>query len=208
MLGDDAPEVRRARARRRRRRRSRPARAARLAACDPARLPAASTSRPRVAAAEAILGDRSVDASFAARPRRFPGRLQVVAHDPLTIYDGAHNAPGIAALAASVPEGTVAVLSILDDKDAAAMLRALLPRLTRRRLHPRAEPAGAAAGHAGRPREQGRRRASPRSSPIRAAPSSAHESLQARTEPCSRQARSTWLPNCSVHPAQRRASAL
>ena len=49
---------------------------------------------------------------------------------PLTIYDGAHNAPGIAALADSVPEGTVAVLSILDDKDAAAMLRALLPRLS------------------------------------------------------------------------------
>jgi dihydrofolate synthase/folylpolyglutamate synthase len=59
-----------------------------------------------------------------------PGRLQVVAHDPLTIYDGAHNAPGIAALASSVPEGTVAVLSILDDKDAAGMLRALLPRLS------------------------------------------------------------------------------
>ena len=30
----------------------------------------------------------------------------------------------------SVPEGTVAVLSILDDKDAAEMLRALLPRLS------------------------------------------------------------------------------
>ena len=59
-----------------------------------------------------------------------PGRLQVVDHDPLTIYDGAHNAPGIAALAQSVPEGTVAVLSVLDDKDAAEMLRALLPRLS------------------------------------------------------------------------------
>jgi len=59
-----------------------------------------------------------------------PGRLQVVDHDPLTIYDGAHNAPGIAALAESVPQGTVAVLSVLDDKDAAAMLKALLPRLS------------------------------------------------------------------------------
>jgi dihydrofolate synthase/folylpolyglutamate synthase len=58
-----------------------------------------------------------------------PGRLQVIDHDPLTIVDGAHNAPGIAALAESVPEGTVAVVSILDDKDAAAMLRALAPRL-------------------------------------------------------------------------------
>ena len=59
-----------------------------------------------------------------------PGRLQIIDRDPLTIVDGAHNAPGIAALAESVPDGTVAVLSILDDKDAAAMLRALLPRLS------------------------------------------------------------------------------
>ncbi len=81
-----------------------------------------------VAAAEAILG-RPVDAC--SRPAcSVPGRLQVVAQRPLTIYDGAHNAPGIAALADSVPEGTVAVLSILDDKDAAEMLRALLPRLS------------------------------------------------------------------------------
>jgi dihydrofolate synthase/folylpolyglutamate synthase len=33
-------------------------------------------------------------------------------------------------LAESVPDGTVAVVSILDDKDAAGMLRALLPRLS------------------------------------------------------------------------------
>jgi dihydrofolate synthase/folylpolyglutamate synthase len=59
-----------------------------------------------------------------------PGRLQVVDRDPLTIFDGAHNAPGVAALAESVPAGAVAVLSILDDKDAAGMLRALLPRLS------------------------------------------------------------------------------
>ena len=84
------------------------------------------------AAAEALLGrplDPALVADVAAHAS-VPGRLQVVAHDPLTIYDGAHNAPGIAALAASVPEGTVAVLSILDDKDAAGMLRALLPRLS------------------------------------------------------------------------------
>jgi dihydrofolate synthase/folylpolyglutamate synthase len=66
----------------------------------------------------------------AAAHAQVPGRLQVVGREPLTILDGAHNAPGIAALAESVPEGTVAVLSILDDKDAAAMLRALLPRLS------------------------------------------------------------------------------
>jgi dihydrofolate synthase/folylpolyglutamate synthase len=59
-----------------------------------------------------------------------PGRLEVVDRDPVTIVDGAHNAPGIAALAGSIPDGTVAVVSILDDKDAAGMLRALLPRLS------------------------------------------------------------------------------
>jgi dihydrofolate synthase/folylpolyglutamate synthase len=84
------------------------------------------------AAAEALLGrplEPALVADVAAHAS-VPGRLQVVSHEPLTIYDGAHNAPGIAALASSVPEGTVAVLSILDDKDAAGMLRALLPRLS------------------------------------------------------------------------------
>jgi dihydrofolate synthase / folylpolyglutamate synthase len=61
-----------------------------------------------------------------------PGRLQVVAHEPLTALDGAHNAEGVAALAESLPQltagrGLVAVVSILEDKDAAGMLRALLP---------------------------------------------------------------------------------
>ncbi len=79
------------------------------------------------AAASAILGR---PATIFPSGLKVPGRLHVVDHDPLTILDGAHNAPGIAALAESVPEGTVAVVSILDDKDAAAMLRALLPRLS------------------------------------------------------------------------------
>ena len=48
------------------------------------------------------------------------------------VLDGAHNAGGIEALAASLPEflagrPLVAVLSVLDDKDAAAMLGTLLP---------------------------------------------------------------------------------
>ena len=58
-----------------------------------------------------------------------PGRLQIVDHDPLTLYDGAHNPSGIAALAGALPDhDLIAVVSILDDKDAAAMLRTLLPR--------------------------------------------------------------------------------
>lgn len=80
-----------------------------------------------IAAAKAILGHDIAPTKISLA---VPGRLQVVDHDPLTIYDGAHNAPGIAALAESVPQGTVAVLAVLDDKDAAAMLKALLPRLS------------------------------------------------------------------------------
>jgi dihydrofolate synthase / folylpolyglutamate synthase len=62
---------------------------------------------------------------------RVPGRLQQIAERPLTILDGAHNPSGMAALAAALPDVTgdrplVAVVSVLDDKDAAGMLRALL----------------------------------------------------------------------------------
>jgi dihydrofolate synthase/folylpolyglutamate synthase len=64
----------------------------------------------------------------AAAHANVPGRLQVVDHDPLTLYDGAHNPSGVAALAEALPDGVIAVMSILDDKDAAAMLRALLPK--------------------------------------------------------------------------------
>ena len=63
---------------------------------------------------------------------RVPGRLQQVGEAPLTILDGAHNPSGMAALAAALPDVVgerplVAVVSVLDDKDAAGMLRALLP---------------------------------------------------------------------------------
>jgi dihydrofolate synthase / folylpolyglutamate synthase len=76
-----------------------------------------------------------------------PGRCEVIGHDPLTILDGAHNPAGARALADALPEvvqgrSVVGVMSILDDKDAAGMLRALLPScrsviLTSNR-HPRA----------------------------------------------------------------------
>ena len=83
------------------------------------------------AAARAHLGelDPALVAEVAERVT-VPGRMQVVAERPLTIYDGAHNPSGVAALAAALPEALggrplVAVVSILDDKDAAGMLRAL-----------------------------------------------------------------------------------
>ncbi len=75
----------------------------------------------------------------AAAGVRVPGRLQVAGREPLTLLDGAHNPAGIAALAESLPEivaaarsgdgRVVAVVSILEDKDAAGMLAALAPHL-------------------------------------------------------------------------------
>jgi len=86
------------------------------------------------AAAEAYLGGLDPGAVAAAAAQvRVPGRLQSVADAPLTLFDGAHNPEAMAALAESLPEiicgrgRFVAVVSILDDKDAAGMLAALLP---------------------------------------------------------------------------------
>jgi dihydrofolate synthase / folylpolyglutamate synthase len=87
-----------------------------------------------LAAAEAFAGAldpatvRAAAASVTA-----PGRVEVVGGDPVTIFDGAHNPAGIAALLPEVEAlaGTrpvTAVLSVLDDKDAARMLEALAPR--------------------------------------------------------------------------------
>jgi dihydrofolate synthase/folylpolyglutamate synthase len=86
------------------------------------------------AAAEAYLGalDRSALAAAAAEVR-VPGRMQVVDRHPLTLLDGAHNPDGMIAVVQSLPEiaagydRLVAVVSILDDKDASKMLAALLP---------------------------------------------------------------------------------
>jgi dihydrofolate synthase/folylpolyglutamate synthase len=63
---------------------------------------------------------------------RVPGRLEVFDGTPPVVLDGAHNPAGMAALVASVPEGLggvrpVAVVSVLGDKDAAAMLGMLAP---------------------------------------------------------------------------------
>ena len=85
------------------------------------------------AAAEAYLGALDPAAVHVAAGRAdVPGRFQTVAREPRTILDGAHNPSGISALAsalrAAVPERPlVAVMSVLDDKDAAGMLSALLP---------------------------------------------------------------------------------
>jgi dihydrofolate synthase/folylpolyglutamate synthase len=86
------------------------------------------------AAAEAYLGELDEAAvRDAAASVRVPGRLQIVGQAPLVLLDGAHNPEGSAALAESLPEvigsrrPLVAVIAVLDDKDAAGMLSTLLP---------------------------------------------------------------------------------
>jgi dihydrofolate synthase/folylpolyglutamate synthase len=63
--------------------------------------------------------------------------VEVVSENPLTVYDGAHNPAGARALADSLDDvfgerrPRVAVIGVLEDKDAAGMLRELLPRVDR-----------------------------------------------------------------------------
>jgi dihydrofolate synthase/folylpolyglutamate synthase len=62
------------------------------------------------------------------------GRLQVVGEDPLTVLDGAHNPDATRALVQTLPEilnarpprPVALVLGVLEDKDAASMLKTLL----------------------------------------------------------------------------------
>jgi dihydrofolate synthase/folylpolyglutamate synthase len=87
------------------------------------------------AAARAHLGRLDPErVGEAAARAQVPGRLQQVDDRPLTIFDGAHNPSGVEALVDALSEAVgdrplVAVISVLDDKDAAGMLRPLLGRL-------------------------------------------------------------------------------
>ncbi|HEX5610772.1 MAG TPA: cyanophycin synthetase [Solirubrobacterales bacterium] len=86
-------------------------------------------------AAEAFLGqlDPRRVAEVAATVA-VPGRLELLAEDPPTYIDAAHNPDGAAAVAEALPgvvgeRPVVAVLAVLADKDAEAMVRALAPAL-------------------------------------------------------------------------------
>jgi dihydrofolate synthase / folylpolyglutamate synthase len=118
-------------------------------------------------AARAFLEDLDDDAvTDAAASVEVAGRFQTIGENPRTIVDGAHNPAGTAALAESLRElrragRQVAVVSILDDKDAASMLAALLAEVDdcvyTTSAHPRAlsaailaslgEQVGGAVGH-------------------------------------------------------------
>jgi len=91
------------------------------------------------AAAEAFLGRPLEDGALkeAASETVVPGRLEPVSERPLVLHDGAHNPSGAGALAASLPDvlgghrPRVAVIGVLEDKDAAGMLETLLPHFDR-----------------------------------------------------------------------------
>jgi dihydrofolate synthase/folylpolyglutamate synthase len=88
-------------------------------------------------AAEAFLGE--VDAELVgevAATLRVPGRLERISERPPVFIDAAHNPDGAVALAEALPSVTggrpvLAVLAVLADKNAAAMIEALAPSLTR-----------------------------------------------------------------------------
>jgi dihydrofolate synthase / folylpolyglutamate synthase len=131
------------------------------------------------AAAAAFLG-RPLDPAAVERAgaeTRIPGRLDVVGERPLTVYDGAHNPEGARALADSLDDvlgehrPRVAVIGVLEDKDAAGMLDALLPHLDRaiftRSSNPRSLPPATLATLAEKISESGDRSA-PQASASRA----------------------------------------
>ncbi len=86
--------------------------------------------------AETYLRDVAIEPSEraieqAAIATEVRGRLQIVARDPLTVLDGAHNPDAVGALVESLPgvlEGRplALVLGVLEDKDAVRMLEQLL----------------------------------------------------------------------------------
>ncbi len=110
------------------------------------------------AAAEAFLGelDRERAAAVAAEVE-IPGRLEWVESEPPVVLDAAHNPDGARALTEAIPElaadrPVVAVLAVLADKDARAMIEALKSVLKQAVCTelPNASADGPQSGHIGR----------------------------------------------------------
>lgn len=86
------------------------------------------------AARGAALDPDEVRASLAAMC--FPGRFEVVGHDPWLILDGAHNPEAATVLGSAIQESfgeakPTAVIGMLADKDAEAFVSALAPHVER-----------------------------------------------------------------------------
>jgi dihydrofolate synthase / folylpolyglutamate synthase len=85
------------------------------------------------AAGERPLDPALVRSAFAAASS--PGRLELVRRSPSILIDGAHNPAGAAALATALDDAfafdrLVAVIAVLDDKDAAGVVAELEPVVT------------------------------------------------------------------------------
>jgi dihydrofolate synthase/folylpolyglutamate synthase len=88
-----------------------------------------------VAAVE-LFGGGELDADLvrgALATTTAPGRLEVVSTQPLCIFDGSHNPPGMEETMRSLDQilerrRLIAVVSILGDKEALEMMRHLAPR--------------------------------------------------------------------------------
>ena len=118
---------------------------------------------PLACAAAAAYLDRDLDPGVvreAAATTHVPGRWERVGTQPETILDGAHNPEAFVALGQTLRETLngrrlVVALSILDDKDAGAMLAQLLPLcagvVVTQCAHPRARPAADLAQLAAQP---------------------------------------------------------
>jgi dihydrofolate synthase / folylpolyglutamate synthase len=89
------------------------------------------------AAAEAFLGELDRERAVAvASEVEIPGRLERIEAEPPVVLDAAHNPDGAQALAEALPEvaegrPVIAVLAILADKDAKAMIESIAPALDR-----------------------------------------------------------------------------
>ncbi len=117
-------------------------------------LPLRGTFQRDNLAAAVAAAERRLGASMRIGPLRravgrvrMPGRLEVVGGRPLMVLDGAHNPAGVEAMAASLGaivgrRRTVAVVSILGDKDTGAMIAPLAglceTAIATRSSHPRA----------------------------------------------------------------------
>lgn len=90
-----------------------------------------------LAAATSLIGEGfDRDSALAAVAAvQVPGRLEILARDPLVVRDAAHNPEGAAVLAAELPAivgnaaPVIGVIAVLADKDVAGVLAALVPNL-------------------------------------------------------------------------------
>lgn len=93
-----------------------------------------SNAAVAIAAAELFAGGELDDAAVrtALSSTRVPGRLEVISTQPLCIFDGSHNPPGMAETMNSLRpilerRRLIAVVSVLRDKEALDMMRSLVP---------------------------------------------------------------------------------